>query len=87
MEIQITYSLYVDSLKKQLKRHGLKFSKFEVKLIQKLTLANLNLKFHEIINLKKAEEIQLHIHFKLMDHLKLFNDRELLDIDYEIEFI
>ena len=87
MAIEITYSFWAHSFKDQLKKHGLKYSKFEVKLIQKLTVANLNLKSHEIISLTEAESIQLEIHYKLLDHLELYNEGERFDIDYETEFL
>ncbi|UOX32402.1 hypothetical protein LXD69_10090 [Flavobacterium sediminilitoris] len=73
MDLQIIYSLFSDSIKKQLKNHGLKFDKEEVKLIQELSFANMNLQFHKIISETEAEEIHKKIHKRLLKHIDKHN--------------
>ncbi|WP_134342132.1 hypothetical protein [Flavobacterium psychrophilum] len=73
MDLQITYSLFTDSIKKQLKDAGLKFEKEEVKLIQERSFANMNLKFHEIISENQAEKNHQTIHKRLVKHIDLHN--------------
>jgi hypothetical protein len=73
MDLQIIYSLFADSIKKQLKEHGLKFDKEEVKLIQELSFANMNLKFHEIISETQAEKNHKNIHERLVKHIDKYN--------------
>ncbi len=73
MDLQIIYSLFSDSIKKQLKKHGLKFDKQEVKIIQELSFANMNLKYHEIISETEAEEIHKKIHERLKNHIDSLN--------------
>jgi len=73
MDIEIIYSLFADSIKKQLKNQGLKFEKEEVKLIQELSFANMNLKFHEIISETQSEINHKKIHERLVKHLDKHN--------------
>jgi hypothetical protein len=73
MDIKIIYSLFSDSIKKQLKEAGLKFDKEEVKIIQELSFANMNLKFHEIISETQAEKNHKAIHERLVKHIDLHN--------------
>ena len=73
MDLQIIYSLFTDSIKKQLKNNGLNFDKQEVKIIQELSFANMNLKFHEIISDTEADEIHKTIHKRLVDHIDKHN--------------
>jgi hypothetical protein len=73
MDLQIIYSLFSDTIKKQLKDHGLKFDKQEVKIIQELSFANMNLKFHEIITETQAEKNHKKIHLRLVKHIESKN--------------
>ena len=69
MGIQIIYSLFTDSVSKQLKKLQIKFEKEEVKLIQELAFSVMNLKFHEIISDLEADKMLAKIHKKLLKHL------------------
>ena len=73
MNIQIIYSLFCDPIKKQLKVNGLKFNKQEVKLIQELSFANMNLKFHEVISDSECDKFHAKIHKLLIKHLEKHN--------------
>lgn len=73
MSIQIIYSPFADTIKKQLKKQGLKFDKNEVKLIQEISFSVMNLKFHEIINESEADKFHAKIHDRLLKHLDEHN--------------
>ena len=73
MGIQIIYSLFTDSVSKQLKKLQIKFEKEEVKLIQELAFSVMNLKFHEIISDLEADKMLAKIHKKLLKHLDKHN--------------
>jgi hypothetical protein len=73
MDIKIIYSPFADSIKKQLKNLGLKFDKEEVKLIQEISFANMNLRFHEIISETESEKNNKTIHERLVKHLDKHN--------------
>ena len=69
MGIQIIYSLFTDSVSKQLKKLQIKFEKEEGKLIQELAFSVMNLKFHKIISDLEADKMLAKIHKKLLKHL------------------
>ena len=76
MDTQIIYSLFADTIAKQLKRKKINFVKEEVKIIQELSFYTMHLKFHEIISEAQAEKQHAEIHKILLKHLDEWNAAE-----------
>ena len=75
MDIQIIYSPFADSIKKQLKSKNLNFSKEEIKVIQELSFSVMNLHFHGTISDFESDELHAKIHKELVEHLERHNEK------------
>lgn len=73
MEIQINYSLFADSIKKQLKKEGItEFDKVEIQTIQELAFHAMNLKWHDMLTDSELDKVLSRVNKRLFKHLNSY---------------
>jgi hypothetical protein len=69
MDVKISYSLFADSIRKQLKKQKVSFELEKVKVIEQLAFNVLSLSFHEIITDSIREKSLKRIHERLLSEV------------------
>ena len=69
MDIKISYSLFSDSIRKQLKKQKVSFDLEKVKVIEQLSFNVLSLSFHEIISEDVRKKSLEKIHKRLLSEV------------------
>ncbi|NRT11510.1 hypothetical protein [Flavobacterium sp. 14A] len=73
MKVKIKYSLFDDTIAKQLKAQKITFSKLEVKTIQEHAFHAMSLNFHKLISDSQRDTIIAKIHLRLEQHLTVIS--------------
>ena len=73
MNVEINYSLFSDTIAKQLKSKKILFDKEKVKLLQELSFQTMSLSFHELITKEQSTNVMGKIHKRLENHLSEHN--------------
>lgn len=73
MNVEINYSLFSDTIAKQLKSKKINFNKETVKMLQELAFQAMSLSFQELITKSQSTDIISKIHKRLEKHLSEHN--------------